>query len=207
VRWERARFIGTTAAIVLLARALPLSAQGVEIAPLGGYRFGGDLFEIAAARPLDIDGAPALGVVVDVPIENGLQVEGLFSHQGANVLAPLQPYGPPVRWRVSVDHWQGGALQEFGFGRVRPFMTGMLGLTRYAAEADNEVRFTLGGGGGAKLFPVSHFGVRLDGRVFATFIDAGATAIACAPGACFFALRANVAWQVEFTAAVIVKLP
>jgi hypothetical protein len=52
---------------------------------------------------------------------------------------------------------QAGGLQEFSGGRVRPFLTGVLGLTRYAAEgANSEIRFTAGAGGGVKLFPVSH---------------------------------------------------
>jgi hypothetical protein len=185
-----------------------VSAQVVEVAPYGGYRFGGDVFEAVAGRPLDLDGAPAVGVVLDVPLSNGLQFEGLFSHQEASVLGLLQPFGgPPARWRVSVDHWQGGGLQEFGGVRARPFLTGMLGLTRYAAQGDSEIRFTLGAGGGVKLFPLSHVGVRLDGRAFATFLDADARTVACngPRGTCFFALNVNVVWQAEFTAGLLVR--
>jgi hypothetical protein len=47
-------------------------------------------------------------------------------------------------------------------------------------------------------------GVRLDGRVFTTFVDADARAVACAQQTCFFGLDVNVAWQAEFTAAMIV---
>ena len=92
-------------------------------------------------------------------------------------------------------------------GRLRPFLTGTLGLTRYAAEADSELRFTLGAGGGMKLFPTPHVGLRLDGRVFATFVDAGGSVIACSPGSCFLALHADVVWQAEFTAGVVVRFP
>src|SRR5262245_40638955 len=202
---RRARFIG--AIVVCLFAHLPaLRAQAVEISPFGGYRFGGDLFEIVAARPIDRDGASALGIVVDVPVDRGLQFEGLFTHQDASVLVPVEPFGPPARWRMTVDHWQGGALQEFGDGRVRPFLTGLLGITRYAGPADSEIRFTMGAGVGGKLFPASHFGVRVDGRVFATFVDANASAIACAGAGCIVALNADVAWQVEFTAAMVVQL-
>jgi hypothetical protein len=185
-----------------------VSAQVVEVAPYGGYRFGGDVFEAVAGHALDMDGAPAVGVVLDVPLSNGLQIEGLFSHQEASVLGPLQPFaGSPALWHVSVDHWQAGGLQEFGGVRARPFLTGMFGLTRYAAESDSEVRFTVAAGGGVKLFPVSHFGIRLDGRVFGTFLDADARAVACSTGrgTCFFALNVNVVWQAEFTAGLLVR--
>jgi len=193
-------------AAVLLA-CVPLRAQGVEVAPFGGYRFGGDFFEIVAGRPVDADGAPALGVVLDVPLSNGFQIEALFTHQHADVSVSLRPWSAPARWRDSIDHWEGGGLQELDEGQVRPFLTGMLGLTRYAAQGDNEIRFTIGAGGGVKLFPSSRVGARLDGRLFATFIDAGGSAVACASGQCFVALHVDVVWQVEFTTGIVVRFP
>jgi hypothetical protein len=201
----RRRRAGTAIVTALLACTVPLSAQGVEIAPFGGYRFGGDLFEIAAGRPLDADGAPALGVAIDFPLWDGFQIEGLVSRQEAEVLVPLLPSGSLARRQISVDQWQGGALQELMEGPVRPFLTSMFGLTRYASDVDSEIRFALSAGGGVKLFPSSHLGVRLDGRVIATFIDAGGNALACTPGACLIALHVNVAWQAEFSAGVVIK--
>jgi hypothetical protein len=188
-------------------RASILSAQGVEVAPFVGYRFGGDFFEIITGQALDLDGARSLGVAIDVPLSNGFQVEGLFTHQQANVSAPGGFFHPTTLWRMSVDHWQGGGLQEFGGGRLRPFLTGTLGLTRYATDGDSELRFALAGGGGVKVFPTPHVGLRLDGRVFATFVDAEGTLLACWPGSCLLALHADVVWQAEFTAGVVVKFP
>jgi hypothetical protein len=202
----RSRLVGAlTVVVCLMGYASILSAQGVEVAPFGGYRFGGDFFEIVTGRPVDLDGAAALGVVVDVPLSNGFQVEGLFTHQHAQVVVPGTFVRPTAPWRISVDHWQGGGLQEFGFGRMRPFLTGTLGLTRYAAEADSEIRFGLGAGGGVKVFATPHIGLRLDGRVFATFVDADGRFLACAPGACFLTINADLVWQAEFTAGVVVK--
>lgn len=182
-----------------------LRAQGVEVAPFAGYRFGGDFFEVVTEQPVDLDGAPALGVVVDVPLSDGVQVEALFTHQEARVAVPARASGAATTWQITVDHWQGGGLQEFGRGRARPFLTGMLGLTRYAAEGDSELRFVLGAGGGVKLFPWPRLGVRLDGRAFATFVDVDGRFIACSPGACFIALNTNVVWQAEFTAGMVVR--
>lgn len=205
MRYARARSAGAFVIIVLLGRMTPLYAQGVEIAPLGGDRLGGDLFEIAAGRPLDDDGAPAVGVVVDVPLHHGMQLEASFSHQQLDVLGPIQPLQPASTWRISVDQWQVGGLQEYGGPKVRPFATGLLGLTRYALEADSELRFMVSAGGGVKIFPVSHLGVRLDGRVFATFLDASASTVLCA-GGCVARLHVSVAWQAEFTAGLVVRL-
>lgn len=193
--------------VMALAYAPPLRAQTIEVSPFYGYLFGNDLFEAFVGRT-DVDGAPSLGVVVDVPLYSGFQVEGLFSHQGADVLVPLLgPLGRPLLARVNVDHFQAGGLQEYGGRRARPFVTGTLGLTHFNIEGDHEIRFTLGAGGGVKLFPLERFGVRLDGRVLTTFIDAGATTLACGRGTCLAALHVNMAWQAAFTAAVIVRLP
>jgi hypothetical protein len=57
-----------------------------------------------------------------------------------------------------------------------------------------------------KVFPTPHVGLRLESRVFATFVDANGTAIACGPGGCLLALHVNVAWQIEFTAGLVVRL-
>jgi hypothetical protein len=207
MRFRRPAFVGAiTVAVCLAARPADVPAQGVEISPFAGYRFGGDFFELATRQRLDPDGAPAVGAVVDVPLSGGLHVEGLVTHQEARIAAPVSPFGPVTVWRITVDHWQAGGLQEFDTGRVRPFLTGLLGLTRYAAEGDNEVRFTVGAGGGVKLFPWRPVGFRLDGRVFTTFVAADVSVGACGPGVCFVGFRTDVVWQAEFTAGLVVKI-
>ena len=186
---------------------LPASAaaQGVEIAPMGGYRFGGGFFERVTQQPVDLDGAPVFGIVVNVPLHEGLFVEALVTHQDAGVTVPTTILGPATRWRIVVDHYQAGGLQEFAYSpRVRPFLTGLLGLTRYAADGDNEIRFTASAGGGVKLMPVPRLGIRLDGRVFGTFLDAEGRAIACSPGICLVAFNADIVLQAEFTVGLVV---
>ncbi len=203
---RQSRIAGVIACVVCVMAPTAGRAQGVEVTPFGGYRFGGDFFELVTGRPVDVDGAPAVGVIVDVPLHEGLQFEALFTHQNARVTVP-NLIGPPSRWQVSVDHLQGGGLQEYSDGRIRPFATGMLGLTRYAGAGDSEVRFTLGAGGGVKLFPASKVGVRLGSEVFATFVYANANTVACVSGFCVLHLNVDIVWQIEFTAALILRLP
>jgi hypothetical protein len=192
----------------MLSHAVPSFAQGVEVSPFYGYRFGGGFVELYAARPLDFDGAPATGIVFDVRLydDDDFQIEGLFTHQAATVLVAPGPGRPATEWRVSADHWLVGGLQEFNGGSLRGFTTGMLGLTRFAAEGNSEFRFTLSAGTGVKIFDDRRLGIRLDGRVFATFLDGGGNAVACTPGVCLVGLHVDVAWQAEFTAGVTVRL-
>jgi hypothetical protein len=199
--------VGLAALITYLGgSAFPVCAQSLEIAPFGGYRFGGDFFALVSEHPVDVDGAPAVGFVLNVPVSMGLQFEALVTHQNAQVRVPAGPVDPATRWRMSVDHVQAGGLQELSDGRVRPFLTGMLGLTRYAAEGDSEIRFAVGAGGGVKLFPLANLGLRLDARLNATFVDAAARFLACANGVCLSALHVDVVWQAEFTAGLVVRL-
>ena len=203
----RATLVLAAAAYLLAGSAATLRAQSLEVMPFGGYRFGGDFFELAAEHRLDEDGAPAAGFVVNVPLSDGLQIEALVTHQSAQVTIPASAFAPRTRTRTTVDTVQGGGLQEFSSGRIRPFTTGMLGLTRYAADGNSEVRFTVGAGGGVKLFPLPHLGLRLDGRVYTTFVDADMTFLACAPARCAAALHVTTVWQAEFTAGVVVRFP
>ena len=200
--------VGLSAWLVIVTLgAVPAYAQRVEVAPFAGYRFGGDFFELATGRAVDVDGSPVIGVVIDVPLPGGLHVEGLFTHQDAQVVT-TNVVGDRQQWNVVVDHWQGGAVQELRAGRARPFFSGLAGLTRFGVSSDQEWRFVAGGGGGVKLLAGRHVGIRLDARLFATFVDVDARAAVCrGGGACVTALSVDIVWQAEFAAGVVVKIP
>lgn len=177
----------------------------IEVAPFAGYRFGGDFFELVTGQQVDLDGATSWGASVDVPLTpRGLQFEGLFTHQHANLTVPPRFPGSPARWRITVEHWQAGALQEVPEGRVRPFISLLAGLTRYSAEGDDEIRFAASLGAGAKLLPSPRVGVRLESRVFGTLVD-GSGALACSSGLCLVALSAEAVWQWEFSAGLVLR--
>jgi hypothetical protein len=189
--------------MLMVLRAAVAAAQTVEASPVGGYRFGGDLFELVTNSAVDRDGAPVVGGALNVAIGDGLSFEALVTRQRADISVAGGPSSPPLHWRVVVDQYLAGGRQEFDFGRARPFLTGLLGLTRSGTDGDNEVRFTVAGGGGLKLPLQRRLGLRLDGRVFTTFIDADSRAVACVDGTCLVGLDVNVAWQAEFTAAMV----
>ena len=182
-------------------------AQSLEVTPFGGYRFGGGFYEIVRGESVDTDGAPSFGVVLDIPFRETLQIEGFFTHQEARFTVPGIPGGQPTRFHVTVQHFQVGGLRELESDAVRPFLTGTLGLTRYESGGDNEVRFSLAAGGGVKMSPIDHVGLRFDGRLFVTFVDAELDSLACAPGVgvCVGSIDAWAVWQVEFTAGLIVR--
>jgi len=164
------------------------SRDAVELAPFGGYRFGGGFYEIASGRAVDVDGAGSFGLVMDFPFSPDMQIEALVTHQEARFTLPPDVDPATTRWRVAVDHYQVG-----------------LGLTRFAAAGDNEVRFSLAAGGGVKLYPTRHLGVRLDGRLYGTIVDADVDALFCSPGRCIGSIDTWFVWQAEFTAGVLLR--
>ena len=190
--------------VSLLFAAVPAAAQTVEIAPFIGYRFGGDFYELTTNRTVDTDGAQSIGLIGNVRLSSDLFFEAFFTHQEAHVTIPSNLSQSSSRVRVTVNHFQAGGLRELEPGRVRPFLTGTLGLTHYEAEGNHEVRFSLAAGGGVKLYPTRHLAVRFDGRVFATIVDADADALFCSPGVCFGSFDVNAVWQAEFTAAIVI---
>ena len=47
--------------------------------------------------------------------------------------------------------------------------------------------------------------MRLDGRLFATLVDADADVLLCGPGVCVGSIDAWLVWQAEFTTGVVVR--
>lgn len=201
---DMVRAIGLATAVSVLLFPAIGAAQTIELGPFGGYRFGGDFFERVTGQPVDLDGAAAAGGVLNVAMSDGLWFEGLFTHQRASLSVPASAIAPPTHWTITVNHWMAGGLQEFDYGRARPFLTGLLGLTHYSAEGDDEIRFVISAGGGVKLYPLRRLALRLDGRVFATFADVDGRALACTPGFCLVAFDTDIIWQAEFTAGFVV---
>jgi hypothetical protein len=189
------------AVALALGLAAPAPAQTVQVSPFAGYAFGGDLFEVATDHAVDRDGAPVFGGALSVEMADGFWFETLVSHEQADVEIREGSFGPRRRVRAVVNRWMAGGRQDLGTGRARPFLTGLLGLTHYGAEGDDEIRFTLSGGGGISLPLQRHLGVRLDGRVFTTFVDVDAAG-RCS-GGCVVGVSVNVVWQAEFTAGLV----
>jgi hypothetical protein len=61
----------------------------------------------------------------------------------------------------------------------------------------------LSGGGGVKLFPTRHVGVRLDGRVFATVGGLSTTGGVCGGYGCLLGIDGTLFWQGEATAGLV----
>jgi hypothetical protein len=194
------------ASAALAALPQPAHAQRVEITPFGGYRVGGGIAEVEAGEVVDDDGGPSLGVIVDVVfggLSDGLKVEGVFSREATDLEVRTGIFDPPGSVRVEVDQLLVGGIQDLSYGRVRPFLSGLLGITRYAVPGDTEVRFAVGVGAGVKFYATRNLGLRLDARGYMTVIDLGGAGI-CGGFGCAIRFNVSPAFQGDFTAGLLV---
>lgn len=167
-------------ALVLLAGALGASAQtAIEITPTVGFRWGGEIRAedtTTLDRDADLEEGHSLGLVVDIPVSNHLQIELLFDHQRTG-LGSSTLFGPAEReFDLDIDYYHVGALYQWKTRSVTPFIVGSIGIADLDPKDgfnSGTRRFSTSFGGGVKIPLSSHVAVRFEGRGFWT--DTGET--------------------------------
>ena len=210
--------------VLLMALTLGASsglgnAQTVEITPYYGWQFGGG-FGVRDGS-VDIKADPVFGFLVDVRVRADAAVEFIYSRQETGLeLRSTDALRPGVEFLdVNVEYFQAGGVYEFlGEGAeyfdddddkpaVRPFIVLALGATRFSpslAGAGSDWRFSLGFGGGVKVFLSERLGFRLDARAWPTFVAGGGGFFCSLRGGCLIAFGGSASWQAGATAGLII---
>jgi opacity protein-like surface antigen len=161
-------------ACALFLAASPAWAQRSEVALLAGYATAGNIDSAALGiRDLAIDGGFAWGLEAGHFFTPHLGVEVSWVRQ-ESALAFTSAGTPVELFDLNASQWHGSVAYQFGAdgGRLRPFVTGGLGVTTFdATDLDGETKLALTVGAGLKWFPWDRFGVRLQGRYVPTFLD------------------------------------
>lgn len=181
------------AAAAVLACVASASAQlrsgTIELNPFAGYFFGGEVSHRGVYYPIypcpncssndaDID--------VDDEVTYGGRVgynftslfEGEFQYSQTNTRFVAHPFdgNPDVNFgSLKIEYFLGYLTFNFGHGRLVPYFTigaGAANLIPNVAGSfsTSEVRYTGSVGGGVKYFMTPHFGLRLDGRAYSTYL-------------------------------------
>ena len=184
----------------------PLWAQRVEIQPFYGYQFGDSV--LAARGEVSYRAAANWGVTVDIPIEDALMFEILYSRSETELrFRPSGGLGKEKLSDMSVQYFHGGILYEVdATDRVRGFFTATAGLTYFDPElldASGEWKFSLAGGAGVKLFMSDHVGVRFQGRLLFPILSMGGGFACGLPGGCFVGIDAWTTVSGDATAGLI----
>lgn len=166
-------------AILLLTGATGAQAQKVELSPFATLPFGGE-FESDRFDDFvdfDIDDGSGYGLSLAFDLFGDLQLELFWSHQESDLVEQGGfLFDDFVVSDLDIDYYHAGLLYQWGGGQFHPFIAGSLGVTEFNPGdpvLDNESRFSIGVGGGFKVFFNQSFGLRLEARAFTTVIDEG----------------------------------
>lgn len=174
----------------------------VEITPFFGYQFGGSASSIDGALSIqpDVD----YGVAIDIRSTPDTTLQLLYNRQVTNVDIRVNDVFETLRFAegLAVDYYHLGGTVEFPTEHLRPYFALTVGATRFdlaRPEIRDEWRFSMGIGGGFKAYVSDRFGIRVDGRVWPTFVNTSGGFFCSAPGGCLVSIRSNFFVQANAT--------
>jgi len=174
-----------------------------ELAGLAAYRLGGHLTDDATNETLKLGEAGGYGVILDMPYDANGQLEAIWSHS-RETLKPEALFAGAPRFDVDVDYFHVGGIHNLEGDRVRPFVAASMGVTRlvpHQSGLNAATEFSLGLGGGAKVWLTRHLGLRLEGRGYLTLTQTSG-ALFCGDNGCVARLSGSGFGQFELSAGV-----
>jgi hypothetical protein len=195
------------AAMTVAASPAAAGPHPVFLIPLVGARGGANLEADAPGVPPAKAGASvSFGLAVDVFVKPDGWFEAFLDHQTLAFNSDPGAFGR-TSFDMAVDYLQFGGGYQPQEGRVRPFVTAALGLTRYGANP-GQVGSAIGAsgslGGGFDVPIGQRLSFRFEARGYATIGDA-AVSVTCGPG-CFVQFGANGWYQVAARVGLAVRL-
>lgn len=183
-----------------------LETRRVEVTPFFGYQVGGEAG--GALGRFEIRGGPAYGVLFDVRVRPDATIQLVYGRQETDVDIQDNRAIVPERFRVglSAEYFQFGGTAEFGEERMRPYFALTVGAVRFhpqVAEAGDEWRFSVGFGGGFKYYVSNRFALRVDGRVYPTFLSTDGGLFCTLPGGCLVSVTGDFLVQANVTVGLV----
>ncbi len=147
-----------------------------EISPFLAYRVGGTFEEQDDSGEFDVDESTGIGIIINGPAGRDWpdgQWEFIYARQdtAADTIG-LLPNDPRID--IDIEYYHLGGTYLFQGENVRPFVAMGLGMSRFdprPGQFDAESFFSASLGGGVHLNAKKRFGLRLEARVYTTFVD------------------------------------
>jgi opacity protein-like surface antigen len=163
-----------TAAVLVSAPAMAeqpaREAQQFEVSPFIGYRVGGSFRLIGAGQHVELDDHGSFALALDAHADESTQYELFYGRQSTVLRGDALV---PVSIKVEYLHI-GGTVALDEAQRVKPYLAGGLGITRFnpdPALGHEDTRFSVSLALGLRV-PVSrHFSLRLEGRGLLTPVN------------------------------------
>jgi opacity protein-like surface antigen len=192
--------------LVLAVLAAPTAgAQQVELTPHIGYKLGGGMTDFYTGRDYDFDDSEGYGLTFNytLGLMGDTQLDLSWNRQDTS----MEVTGfERETFDLTIDYWQAGGLKQWNEDEaLRPFVVGSIGAAHFSpdqGDLSSATRFAFALGGGVKILPSDHVGIRLQGKLYGTYASGGGGVI-CGGGGCSFGFGGNVMWQAEFSAGLI----
>ena len=151
-----------------------------------GWTFSREVIYSNVGGVVDVDDGAHWGVTLDTNVQPGKQVTLLYQRQESKLT--FQPRGLPKIdvADVAVEYFQIGGLAGTPKGNILPYGMFTLGATRLSysnIDADDNWRFSMMLAFGAKAYVSERLGVRVEGQLPYTWIDADGS-VACGSFGC-----------------------
>lgn len=186
-----------TLALFLAPIAPSIGAQvrsgTVEISPFYGYLFGGSFPAGSTSQfstRVDVQDHGTYGVGLGYFVNSTVEIEGRWARTETGFVDPrradrdFRDDGHRVA-DLTIDYFLGYATFNFGHRRWVPYATVGMGAALLDAGPRNDLacpslqcgnpdsftRYTAALGGGVKFYANRHFGLRFDGRGYATYLN------------------------------------
>jgi len=209
----------TCALCVALASSLARGAAAAdneapprfELTPFAGYRIGGEFEQQNGGGHYELDEGNSEGLIFNITARDvNTQWEVLYGHQSTKVATQVA-FDPAARLPLDVEYFQFGGTYLFDGEDTRPFIALTVGVTHFGPSlpgVDAESFLSGSLGGGVQLRKTERIGVRLEARVFATFVNSDG-ALFChsgpAGGACAIQIHGTALYQLETSAGVVFR--
>lgn len=199
---------------LLLAMTASVSAQDkpfkFEITAFTGYRFGGHFEEQDGDGEFELSDSDAYGITLNILANPNGQWELLYAHQGTE-LSTQGLFASDPLIDLDVEYLQLGGTYLFDGDSVRPFIALTLGVSQFdpqPQEFESETFFSASFAGGLQLIANKRIGVRLEGRVFTSFVTSNSN-IFCSSadgaGSCLIQIDGTTVTQWEARAGLVFR--
>jgi hypothetical protein len=182
-----------------------------ELTPYAGYRIGGEFEQQNGGGSFKLDEGSSEGLIFNIGARDvNTQWEVLYGHQSTDVATQLS-FDPAARLGLDIEYFQFGGTYLFDGEDTRPFVALTAGVTHFGPAppgVDSESYFSGSLAGGVQLRKTKRIGVRLEARVFATFVDTdGALFCHSGPqgGVCAIQIHGTALYQWEGSAGVVFR--
>ena len=200
--------------VLLLSHADPAMAEDkqfkFELTPFAGYRAGGSFDEQDGDGRVELNDSASQGIMLNIKANPNGQFELLYARQSTDADTEGFFVGDPTI-DLDVEYIQFGGTYLFDGENTRPFIALTVGMSQFdpqLLDTGSETYFSASLGGGVQLNATKRLGLRLEARVFTTFVDEDSKIFCVSDGgagSCLITIDARTLSQWEARAGLVFR--